>query len=267
MKKRLTRSDDLLSEGVPIEGEGVKSARRTLEIFEFFAEHQRAANIIEIAEALGYPASSTAALLKTLAAFGYLEYDAKSRRWMPTTRISLVGGWIHDQFFRDGDLLDLMHELCRKTKSTVLLGLQNGIYTQYIMRFDDEPMRVAARTGSLRPICRSAIGLMLLTKKTDKEVTSLLRRANSRELPENRLRVQDLLLRVKECRQRGYAFTKGDVTPGRGVIAMLLPPAPGHAPMAIGVAGTVEQLRGRRDKLAADLARAIAASYGDRRVR
>ncbi len=42
----------------------VKSAGRVLQIFEFFDEVRREANVVEICATLGYPQSSTSALLR-----------------------------------------------------------------------------------------------------------------------------------------------------------------------------------------------------------
>jgi len=67
---RLNRSDpvgdDRAAEGA------VKSAKRVLEIFEFFAERKRPASVGDVVEALGYPQSSTSALLKSLVQLRYL---------------------------------------------------------------------------------------------------------------------------------------------------------------------------------------------------
>jgi DNA-binding IclR family transcriptional regulator len=240
-----------LSPGFPVEGRVVKSAQRTLELFEYFAERQEQVSVSDISRALDYPQSSTSALLKSLTALGYLEYDAKARLYLPTLRFALLGGWIHDSFFRDGNLLVLMQELRQQTGETVVLGLQNGIFAQYILMLDSSwPIRVHARTGSLRPICRSAVGRMILSTKPEAEVLGILRRCNAKESdPRQRMKAAELLAEIQLCRQRGYAHTEGTVTPGRGVIAMLLPEAPGHAPMAIGIGGTVGQLRKSRRRI------------------
>ncbi len=241
----------LLAEGFPLEGCTVKSARRTLEIFEYFSERQQPASVLDIAGDLGYPPSSTSVLLRSLLALGYLEYDRQSRLYVPSIRISLLGGWVHDDIFRDGNLLSLTHELRRKTGQSIILGLQNGIFAHYILHLDSQaPLRPHARTGSLRPICRAAIGRALLTTKDDAEIAGILRRSNARESePANRLTPASLLAEIALCRRRGYAYTEGTVTPGRGVIARLLPTADGHMPMAIGVGAPIAYLRANKTKI------------------
>jgi DNA-binding IclR family transcriptional regulator len=254
-----------LAVGFAIEDSVVKSARRTLELFEYFAERQEAASVSDVVAALRYPQSSASALLKSLAALGYLEYDRKTRLYVPTLRIALLGGWIHDSFFRDGDLLDLVQALSNRVNDTVILGLQNGIHAQYVLMLDPHrPVRVHARTGSLRPLFRSAIGRMLLTTKTEKEIAGLLRRANAKEpLPAHRLAERDVLAEIALCRRQGYAVSEGLVTPGRAVVAVLLPTSPGHAPVALGIGGAVARIRRSRLRLLRIMREGIERTYGE----
>ena len=63
--------------------------RPRTEVFEFFAERQAPARLTEVARALGYPASSTFVLLKSLRSLGYLDYDRNDRTFLPTLRSAL----------------------------------------------------------------------------------------------------------------------------------------------------------------------------------
>ncbi len=67
------RSADHQQLGFPVEGADVKSCRRTLEIFEFFAEMQKPMSIAEIAASLSYPQSSTIARWTTHKSLGSME--------------------------------------------------------------------------------------------------------------------------------------------------------------------------------------------------
>jgi len=59
----------------------VKSARRVLEIFEYFAVTHAPVTLKELSTRLGYPLSSTSQLLKSLQALGYLRYDSATRTY------------------------------------------------------------------------------------------------------------------------------------------------------------------------------------------
>jgi DNA-binding IclR family transcriptional regulator len=62
----------------------VKSAQRVLELLEFFAEERRPAPVGVIAQALGWPQSSTSVLLKGLAETGFFDHDARAGLYAPT---------------------------------------------------------------------------------------------------------------------------------------------------------------------------------------
>lgn len=252
----------VLTPGVEI-GEGtVKSAIRTIEILEFFAEHQQPATILEIAQTLGYPASSTAALLKSLAMIGYLQHDLRSRTYFPTMRISLLGGWLQSKFFDDYNILDLMRTLAREGGGIVALAMQMGIHVYYLMIIDgSEQQRGYIRVGSLRPICRAATGKMLLSLMPEQKVRSIAIHANAVEPdPTLRVSIPVLLADLEKCRQCGYSVSIGNVTPEYGTVAMLLPTPPHHEPLSIFIGGTAaEVIKHQEDWIA--LMRSRIASY------
>lgn len=66
----------------------IKSAKRVLEVFEFFAARQGAATVMDVAREMAYPQSSTSELLDSLRNLGYLSYDRFSRQFNPTLRVA-----------------------------------------------------------------------------------------------------------------------------------------------------------------------------------
>ena len=96
----------------------VKSAARVIQTLEFFDEKKCALSVAEIAAQHGWPHSSTSALMASLVTLGYLHYDATRRTYLPTMRVALLGDWVQDDSFKDGQLMRLMHHL-RDRKSVV----------------------------------------------------------------------------------------------------------------------------------------------------
>jgi len=72
----------------------VKSAKRAFEILEAFSRHRRPLALKELLDELDYPASSGSALMKSLVALGYLDYDGERRTYFPTMRIAALGSCI-----------------------------------------------------------------------------------------------------------------------------------------------------------------------------
>lgn len=244
----------------------IKSAKRVLELFEYFAECRRPLTVGDVVKGLDYPQSSVSSLMKSLTRLGYLDYNRHDRLYRPTLRVALFGGWIHDQVYSENTLSGVVDGLYRRSHgNTVLIGMQNDAYVQYIHLVQGPASQFLwyIKPGSLRPLCRSATGRILLSLKTDVEVQQLLWRINADEDASNRMTVRDLLHELDLIRVHGYALTSGTVNPQTGVIAVQLPTPPGQPPMALGIGGPTQDIEKRKDELL-ELLREAVAPYQQR---
>ncbi len=238
----------------------VKSAQRVVQIFEFFAARQTPAGLMDVARALGMPASSTSALLGTLHSLGYLDYNRHERTFVPTLRAALLGIWVNDMFLADGTVLRLMYELRENTGETVVLGTQSGLRVQYIHVLHSLARRSGPEvaTGRLRPLLSSAVGQLILSLKENKEILAMARRINAEEKdPSRRMRTDDLMRRIDACRREGYGYTEGATTPGAGIVAVLLPTPAHQPPIALGIGAEIRKLRSQKLNYLAALRRAV----------
>lgn len=231
----------------------IKSAKRVLELFDFFAECRRPLAVTDVVHGLDYPQSSASALLKSLTKLGYLDYDRYRRLYRPTLRVALFGGWVQEDLYSETNLFNLMDQLHRRSGGeTLMLGMQNDIYVQYIhvVQSPDSELNWYLKPGSLRPLCRSATGRMLLSLKSDVQVQQLLWRVNAEEAdPTKRMSINDLLSEINQIRAQKYAMTEGTINPNSGVIAIDMPTPKSQPPMALGIGASIEMLRTDRDRL------------------
>jgi DNA-binding IclR family transcriptional regulator len=244
----------------------VKSAGRVFAVLEFFEEHQRAASALEVAQALNFPQSSTSALMRTMTAHGYLRYDSSRRDYLPTQRVAMLGHWLNPVLFKEGRLFNLMEDLSQRTNETIMLGLRKGLNAQYIHVIQAKvPMRLHVKPGTLRPLGRSGLGHVLLAEYPDKEVKRLVGQLNAIESdPSRQIDVRALLSELSKVRERGYAFSVDQVTPGAGVVAMRLPAVVGtEETLAVCVAGLTEALIVQEKEIADLLRRSIASHLSE----
>ena len=82
----------------------IKSAERTLALFELFSREQRPFSVGRVSEALGMPQASASMLLRNLTELGYLEYDRSARTFSPSIRVALLGSWIDRRFSEAGSI-------------------------------------------------------------------------------------------------------------------------------------------------------------------
>jgi DNA-binding IclR family transcriptional regulator len=152
----------------------VKSARRVFEILEFFEQLNEPATVSDIVQATGIPQSSASMLLHTLERMGYLCWNPDDRTYIPSLRLHVLGGWVHDIALPRSNLRLAMQELSRRTSLSVVLGQRTGRYVQYAHvvfasneRDDDVPI------GVVRPLVGTGLGYSLLAAMQDDEVHRL----------------------------------------------------------------------------------------------
>ncbi|MHC8946747.1 IclR family transcriptional regulator [Advenella incenata] len=151
----------------------VKSAKRVLDILQFFARTKEPATLSQIAATLGFPKSSCLALLDTLEGDGYAHQIAGryylTRRWLHEARIISE----HDP------LIKLIHPtlegLCKELGETVLLAQRTGEHLVYLDVVEPElTVRFTARVGQVKPLHASASGRAILAGMPSRERENLL---------------------------------------------------------------------------------------------
>ncbi len=232
-------------------GPMVKSAQRTFEILELFERVCRPMRVGEIVESLGIPQSSVSMLLKTLVAHGYMEFDAHTREFCPSVRVSFLADWAIRAQGQQQSIQDMMRDLAQATGETVLVGRQNGMFVQYVSMIESwHEARLNAPPGTQRPIHRSAMGIMLLSTMDDDHIGRLLRRYNAEFSNTHGLaRIATTVRAVELARAQGYYESDGTATPGAGVVATLLATKIRGNLLAVGVGGPVSRLHQFRDKI------------------
>lgn len=240
------------------EGSTIKSARRVLEVLEYFAETHAPATVTEVCAALDYPQSSTSVLLSSLESLGYLRVEKSSRRYVPTVRVMMLGAWMNDEIFSHGALLPQVDLLRRRLRMPVLIGMRQGIHLRLVVSSRSPgPQTVFFSAGILRPICRSAMGKVLLAKDTDKQIELTARRANAAE-QEHAVDIKQLLTEVRQIRRDGWSETLGYPEADRATLAIALPVFPNQPDLAIGIGTSKNRLIRERETIIEEIRSASA---------
>jgi len=242
----------------------VKSADRVIKLFEYFAHVQAPRALMEIARDLGYPASSTLALLKSLQALGYVSYDIQSKSYLPTIRLALLSNWMQVLINPDGAISRLMDGLQEKTNETIILGIQNGVHAHYLHVVQAKALlRIYLNPGTLRPIFRSAIGQVLLSEQSRESIEKLMRRVASEKADEgHEVDIDQFMAQLGKIRKQGYSYVSNQITVGAGTYAMLLPRREGQPRLAVGVGGPTSRLEPNRKAVLDAMKHALAEYEG-----
>lgn len=229
----------------------VKSAVRVVQIFDLFEAKRCDMSVQEIVDALEVPQSSISSLLKTLVDRGYLSRDRSTRRYRPSERLAFLGHW---SLGAPGGMLaihQLMNHLSEQTGEAVLLGAQSGLLMRYVSVLESpHALRFTLRPDQTRPMHGCGMGIMLLSRLPNSEISAIIRSYNA-EFGAGPFSMSEAqaLEQVETARAQGYYETFGMVTAEVGTISTLLEmPLEGRF-LAIGLGGPLARLNPKREWL------------------
>ncbi|MBM3512473.1 MAG: helix-turn-helix domain-containing protein [Alphaproteobacteria bacterium] len=233
------------TQGMPVmDNSVVKSVGRVFEVLELFDHECRALTATQVGRKLKYPASSTLALLKSMVNLGYIGFDRAERVYAPTVRVSNLGRWVETSLFGEGRLFGMMEDLRAKTGQSLMLSIQNDLNMQFIHVVLGESFSLNVKAGQTVPLFRSAIGLMALSDRPDKEIAKFVERYNRRiKGPEQKVELNQLMSAIRRARTQGYATGYDLYYPGVGAIAFLLKPKVGRYSAVLSISGVTAKLK------------------------
>jgi DNA-binding IclR family transcriptional regulator len=239
--------------------DAVKTAKRTLDIFEAFAARQEPLTLSDLARQISSPVSSCHGVISTLKARGYV-YMLDKRRYYPTRKLLDLGSLIspHDPVMER--LLPHLEALRKRTDETVLIGKREGDEILYVVTIESaQTIRYSLHAGTRRPLHASAVGKALLGALPDERLAEELRRLKLKRFTDHTLDAGGLLADLRKSRRRGYFVTRGEYdTSGMGVARAF---AVQGEMFAVGVAGPLDRVKARLEavgKAVSDTAAAMA---------
>jgi DNA-binding IclR family transcriptional regulator len=238
----------------------IKSADRVLEIFELFNEQRTAVTVMDVARALDAPQSSTSELLGSLVRRGYLVRQRGARVFRPTSRVALLGAWVHPALFRNGKLLKLMDSIRDQTGLGVVLCSIVGVALKHLHTVGPMPEEMVS--GSEGHLLHSPFGHVLLSTMFSEDMRLLVQRLNAESAAEHHVRHAELASCILEVSKRGSAM--GEVAAGWSGVSVLLPQGVGEEQLSLGIVGNAQQLQDRGDELLRTLRQGVSNYLGPR---
>lgn len=238
----------------------VKTAGRTLDLFEAFARERRPLSLSQLARAIGAPVSSCFGIVRTLEARGYL-YEVKARGGFYPTRLLFDHARIivtHDPLAER--FVPLLEKLRDQTGETVLLSKRLDLQAAYIEVIESpHSIRYSPKVGEFRPLHSSASGKALLGSLAPALRSELLAgmklpRVTSKTITSRAALEADL----EQGRARGWYVTRGETV--ADLMAVAVPVEVNGEAYSVALAGPMNRMDGalkRHAKLLTDLRAAL----------
>lgn len=231
----------------------VKTAARTLDVFEVFAHAKGPLTLTELSARLGSPISSCHALVRTLQARGYVYILDERKRVYPTKRLLAIAQRIalNDPVLeRIGPVLETLQHA---SGETVILGKRQGMSITYLDVLQGrQTIRYAASPGDTKPLHSSAIGKAMLGALPESELDRLVKRLALPAITPNTIATAAALAEdIKAGQARGWFLTRGENV--SEVMALAIARNVGDEWYGVAVAGPLERLAANKDAVVAAL--------------
>jgi IclR family acetate operon transcriptional repressor len=225
----------------------IKTAARTLDLFEAFAGAAKPMRLSELAEALHAPVSSCYQLLRTLENRGYV-YGLRLKNYYPTKRMLRNAEKIslHDPVLNlVGPAMEVLRD---RTGESVLIAQLQGEQALVLDVFESaQSIRYSSEPGSLRQLHCSAIGKCLLGEMSAEERDRCLPAPPYPRLTANTFTTRKALhAELDRSRERGWYESLGETVPELSAVAAPVRLAGGL--FALSVAGPTSRFAAARAK-------------------
>ena len=200
----------------------VRTADRTLDIFESFARRQQPITVSDLARELSLPTSTCFSLVRTLAERGFIYYLRPRGAFYPTRRLSQVAEAIarHDPIAQH--VHPFLEDLRDATGESVVLGKLQGLGVVYLSIVESrQAIRYTMTVGAIRELHASSIGKAILASMEEAPREQLLAQLKYPKLTEHTLRSRAQYEKsLEEGRKRGYWTNVSESSPDLMGIAL-----------------------------------------------
>jgi len=234
----------------------VRSADRTLAIFETFESARRPLQLKEIAERCELPLSTCHALVQTLLKRGYLYTMGRRKQLYPSARLLKMAQTLsaNDPFI--SRISGVLHQLCEECNETITVAKRQDNSVFYLFALEGQrAIRYAAQAGEYRSLHSTALGKALLGAMDDASLDEWLETHPLTRVTANTI-VSKAKLRqsIEDGRRNGYFIALGEQSDDLGTVAVSL--AHDAEPLALSITGPIQRIEPQLEHLAQRLMQA-----------
>jgi IclR family KDG regulon transcriptional repressor len=188
----------------------VQAIERATLILDTLSLKPRGTSLRELSADVALPKGTTHRLLSSLAYFGYVRQDVKTKEYLLGFRLVELGNRLLNQLDLRTEAKPLLLELAKRVKETVHLVILDQNEVLYIEKVESDEnssgLRMASRIGSRTEAHSCAVGKVILADLSEDELDEYIRQKGLPKLTERTLAdpVQ-LKEHLKLVRKRGYA--------------------------------------------------------------
>lgn len=152
-----------------------RSATRAIDLLEYLGSVRRPVRAVEVAQALSMHPSTTNQLLKTMVDSSHLLFDARTRTYLPSPRLTGFCSWLIGLYGPEEKLRTLVQDLGGRIAKFVTVSTANDIFMQILEAY--APDDTNNHRGHRVSLFGSAVGSAYLSMLDEQEIVWLADRA------------------------------------------------------------------------------------------
>jgi len=240
----------------------VKSAKRVLEILEFFATRKSPATLAVLADSLSLPKTSAFALLRTLEAAGYMYFVRDDLGYYPTYRWAEQARTVSEHDPVVPSIHPTLQHLSDATGETAILGTLASDQVLYLDAVEpDRTIRFVATVGQLKPVYGSSSGRAMLATMAPEERRKILNRVKLvRYTPSTIAEPAEVDAEMARGVARGWHTAFGEFQ--AGTLSVSVAVQIGRQPYALIIGAPLERAKARVDEFGELLRKAAQSITG-----
>lgn len=220
----------------------VQTIERATKILDLVSQSSQGVSIRDLSDELKLPKGTVHRLLLSLAYFGYIKQDIKTKKYLLGLKLLELGNLIINQLDLRKLAEPLLKELVESTRETVHMVIIDNNEVVYIDKIETEQstggLKMSSMVGARNPAHSSAVGKVLLSYYLDEEIDNFVK---EKGLPPKTLRTITDPLQLKEqlitIRNQGYAIDDEENEAGIRCVAAPIFNDKGKAISAISLSG------------------------------
>lgn len=220
----------------------VQTIERATKILDLVSQSSQGVSIRDLSDELKLPKGTVHRLLLSLAYFGYIKQDIKTKKYLLGLKLLELGNLIINQLDLRKLAEPLLKELVESTRETVHMVIIDNNEVVYIDKIETEQstggLKMSSMVGARNPAHSSAVGKVLLSYYLEEEIDNFVK---EKGLPPKTLRTITDPLQLKEqlitIRNQGYAIDDEENEAGIRCVAAPIFNDKGKAISAISLSG------------------------------
>lgn len=225
----------------------VQSIDRAVSILKCFSKQRKEMKLSEIADELSLNKSTVHGIISTLKYNGLIDQDEETQKY----RLGLYLMKLGDTVASSIDIRDIAHpiikEVSQQLNETVHLSKLDGDELIYLDKVEsNQSMRIFTTIGSRMPAYCTGMGKAMLAYIDDEKINNLLSDALEPMTEYTITDKNELLKRLADIREKGYAMDNEENSIGLRCIAAPIFDHKGNAKYAISVSGPTVRMTDKR---------------------